>query len=144
MTVKRSPYRVGQKLSVDTFTSQAPRFSVPVGTGGFIVKEINKTNHRSGGYIFTAESVRNINGERLQATWMVTFPSFGRATVKTPYFTSLRVWRKSQNFALGVEEDKPFKPTKVATSAESERMVAKSVVAGSRPKRMVLADFLEE
>ncbi len=93
MTVKRSPYRVGQKLSVEQFKAQSPRFNhkaFPTGTGGFVVKEINKTNHASGGYLFTAESVRNVDGQRLKASWMVTFPSFRRSTVKTAYYTSLR------------------------------------------------------
>jgi len=141
MTVKRSPYRVGQKLSVPQFKAQAPRFdnrSFPSGTGGFVVKEIHKTDHASGGYIFTAESVRLVNGERLKVTWMVTFPSFRRSTVKTPFFTSLRFWT-GDGFAHA-EEEKPFIPSLKGDINEQR----KHTDASDRNKKMVLADFLEE
>lgn len=141
MTVKRSPYRVGQKLTVDQFKAQSPRFnqrSFPTGTGGFVVKEIHKTAHVSGGYIFTAESVRNVDGERLKATWMVMFPSFRRSTVKTPYFTSLRFW-KGDGFTES-QEEKPFIPTLKGDINEQR----KHTDADGRNNKMVLADFLEE
>lgn len=141
MTVKRSPYKVGQKLSVDVFKAQAPRFnnpSFPTGTGGFVVTEIHKTSHASGGYLFTAESVRLVGGERLKATWMVIFPSFRRSTVKTPFFTSLRFWT-GDGFAEG-EDEKPFIPTLKGDINEQR----KHTDAGERNEKMVLADFLEE
>lgn len=141
MTVKRSPYRVGQKLSVEQFKSQSPRFNhkaFPTGTGGFVVKEIHKTNHASGGYLFTAESVRNVGGERLKASWMVTFPSFGRATVKTAYYTSLRFW--SGNGFTESQDEKPFNPSIEASISEQRKLVG----SDERQHKMVLADFLEE
>ena len=141
MTVKRSPYRVGQKLTVDQFKAQSPRFnqrSFPTGTGGFIVQQITKTNHSSGGYIFTAESARKVDGERLKVTWMVMFPSFRRSTVKTPYFTSLRFWR-GDGFTES-QEEKPFIPTLKGDINEQR----KHTDAGERNDKMVLADFLEE
>lgn len=141
MTVKRSPYRVGQKLTVPQFKAQAPRFdnpSFPSGTGGFVIKEVHKTSHTSGGYIFTAESVRLINGERMKATWILTFPSFRRSTVKTPYFTSLRFWT-GDGFTQA-DDEKPFIPTLKADINEQR----KHTDAGERNGKMVLADFLEE
>ena len=141
MTVKRSPYRVGQKLTVDQFKAQSPRFkqrSFPTGTGGFVVKEIHKTNHASGGYIFTAESVRLVGGERMKATWMVTFPSFRRSTVKTAYFTSLRFWT-GDGFKESLE-DKTFTPTLKGDINEQR----KHTDASERNDKMVLADFLGE
>ena len=141
MTVKRSPYRVGQKLSVEQFKAQSPRFNhkaFPTGTGGFVVKEINKTNHASGGYLFTAESVRNVDGQRLKASWMVTFPSFRRSTVKTAYYTSLRFWT-GDGFTES-QEEKPFKPSIGATINEQRKLVD----SDERKHKMVLADFLGE
>lgn len=141
MTVKRSPYRVGQKLTVEQFKAQSPRFNhkaFPTGTGGFVVKEIHKTNHTSGGYLFTAESVRNVDGQRLKASWMVTFPSFRRSTVKTAYYTSLRFWT-GDGFKES-QEEKPFKPSIGATISEQRKLVD----SDERQHKMVLADFLEE
>lgn len=140
MTVKRSPYKVGQKLTVPQFKAQAPRFdtrSFPSGTGGFVVKEIHKTAHASGGYIFTAESVRLVNGERLKATWMVTFPAFRRSTVKTPYFTSLRFW-SGDGFSQA-DDEKPFIPT-----LKGDINQRRKHTPADRNEKMVLADFLEE
>ncbi len=140
MTVKRSPYRVGQKLTVPQFKAQAPRFdttSFPTGTGGFVVKEIHKTAHASGGYLFTAESVRLVNGERMKATWMVTFPAFRRSTVKTAYFTSLRFWT-GDGFAQA-DEEKPFIPT-----LKGDINQRRKHTPANRNDKMVLADFLEE
>lgn len=142
MTVKRSPYRVGQKLSVDTFKAQSKRFNTrtfPTGTGGFVVTEIHKTNHASGGYMFTAESVRLIDGEKLKATWMVIFPSFRRSTVKTPYYTALRFWT-GDGFGVAEEDEKPFIPTLKGDINEQR----KHTDSGERSHKMVLADFLEE
>jgi len=140
MTVKRSPYKVGQKLTVPQFKAQAPRFdnrSFPTGTGGFVIKEIHKTAHKSGGYIFTAESVRLVNGERMKVTWMVTFPAFRRSTVKTPYFTSLRFWTGD---GFGVADDeKPFTPT-----LKGDINQRRKHTPADRNEKMVLADFLEE
>ena len=140
MTVKRSPYKVGQKLTVPQFKAQAPRFdsrSFPTGTGGFVIKAIHKTNHRSGGYIFTAESVRLVDGERLKATWMVTFPSFRRATVKTPYYTSLRFWT-GDGFSH-TDDEKPYIPT-----LKGDINQRRKHTPADRNEKMVLADFLEE
>lgn len=140
MTVKRSPYRVGQKLTVPQFKAQAPRFdtrSFPTGTGGFVVKEIYKTAHKSGGYLFTAESVRLIDGERMKATWMVTFPAFRRSTVKTPYFTSLRFWKGDT--LSNADDENPFIPT-----LKGDINQRRKHTPANRNDKMVLADFLEE
>lgn len=131
MTVKRSPYKVGEKLTVAQMKDQSFQFdnkAFPSGTGGFVITAIHKTNHRSGGYTFVAESVRNVDGERMKASWMVMFPSFRRKTVKTPYFTSLRFFRGD---GFRQVEEKPFIPSLKAT------------VSGNN-KGMMLANFLEE
>lgn len=130
MTVKRSPYRIGEKLTVPQFKAQSPRFDIrtfPSGTGGFVVTGITKTNHASGGYLFTAESVRNVDGDKLKVSWMVTFPAFRRKTVRTPYFTSLRFFRGD---GFREVEEKPFIPSIKAT-------------VGAKDK-LTLANFLEE
>lgn len=137
MTIKRCTYKVGDSMTVAEVKEHGRdrANNLPAGTGGFVVKEVVKTNHKSGGYFIVAESKRNVNGSKVEATWCIIHPKFHRKTV--------RAFSSGFRFFLGqnAENQIVYKPTKKAFIDDD--VGEKATVSGST-KRIVLADFLEE
>ena len=137
MTVKRSPFKVGQKLTVAEISSQAGRTTIPSKTGGFVITAVQKHNNASGAYQYIAKSIRKVEGTTVECCWFVTFPALKGRKTRKAYASAFRL-------LVATPEPKPYIP-------RSERVVvnqsdlSKTVPAGDiRNKRIVLADFLEE
>ena len=134
--VKRSPYKVGQVLNHHAMTEIIKGRPIPP-CAGFKVTFVEKLGHTSGGYIVGLQGRRAINGEKVEASFVVTFPSFGRKTRK-PYHTAFR-------YFIG-DTNKPAKqvniPSKKKVKRKEVKEIVKTIPAGSRDK-MLLIDFLE-
>lgn len=137
MVVKRCTYKVGDSMTVAEIKEHGKdrAENLPAGTGGFVVKEVVKTNHKSGGYFIVAESKRKVEGSKVEVTWCITHPKFHRKTVR-PFSTGFRYFTNQINANQSVN-----KPTKKVFL--DDEVGEKTTVAGST-KRIVLADFLEE
>ena len=135
--VKRSPYKVGQVLNHHTMTEIIKGRPIP-SCAGFKVTFVEKLGHASGGYIIGLEGRRAIRGETVEASFIVTFPSFRKKTRK-PYHTAFRYFIGNTN--------KPVKhvniPRSKTTRQEESKVIAKTVTAGDSRKKMLLIDFLE-
>lgn len=141
---KRSPYKVGQKVRVDEIKPKMNGRAkmIPAGTGGFVVTEvISQPNQNNGGYFITAESNRNINGGKVHLSWHVMWPHFKGRKTPTEYLSAFRIIVEGQ---APTRQANAYIPRQEPVSMEDRNIVAKSVPSGSRPKRIVLADFLEE
>ena len=140
MTVTRSPFKVGEKLTVAQVKKCAGRTPVPSKTGGFVVTAVIQTAYNSGGYLFNAESVRAVNGRKVQIAWHLIHPrrraKNGKQMVsRKQYFSAFRV-------LVPEVEQKPYIPR---SEREVEAPAHKTEPAGTRKyKGIVLADFLEE
>jgi len=103
---------------------------------GFKVSDVTKLDHVSGGYLVSLDGRRAVNGEKVSASFVVTFPLLGRKTRK-PYITAFRYF---------VGDSKPVKqvniPRSKSVKVEDVKQVAKTTVTGS--KKMMLIDFLGE
>lgn len=134
-TVKRSPYKVGQVLNHHAMTQIIKGRPIP-SCAGFKVSDVTKLDHASGGYLVSLDGRRAVSGEKVSASFVVTFPLLGRKTRK-PYITAFRYF---------VGNSKPVKqvniPRSKSVKVEDVKQVAKTTVAGS--KKMMLIDFLEE
>ena len=134
-TVKRSPYKVGQVLNHHAMTQIIKGRPIP-SCAGFKVSDVTKLDHASGGYLVSLDGRRAISGEKVSASFVVTFPLLGRKTRK-PYITAFRYF---------VGNSKPVKqvniPRSKSVKVEDVKQVIKTTVAGS--KKMMLIDFLEE
>lgn len=134
-TVKRSPYKVGQVLNHHAMTQIIKGRPIP-SCAGFKVNDVTKLDHTSGGYLVSLDGRRAVNGEKVSASFVVTFPLLGRKTRK-PYITAFRYF---------VGNSKPVKqvniPRSKSVEVEEVKQIAKTTVAGS--KKMMLIDFLEE
>lgn len=141
---KRSPYKVGQRIRVDEIKPKMNGRAkmIPAGTGGFVVTEvIAQPNQNNGGYFITAESNRNINGGKVHLSWHIMWPQFKGRKTPTEYLSAFRIIVEGQT---PTRQANAYIPRQEPVSTEDRNIVAKSVPAGSRPKRIVLADFLEE
>lgn len=140
MSATRSPFKVGEKLTVSQIKECAGRTTVPSKTGGFIVTAVVKTNHSSGGYLFNAESVRSVNGRKVEVAWHLMHPrrrakNGNKMVSRKQYFSAFRV-------LVPEAEVKPYIPR---SEREIEAPAHKTQPAGTRKyKGIVLADFLEE
>ena len=134
-TVKRSPYKVGQVLNHHAMRQIIKGRPIP-SCAGFKVSDVTKLDHVSGGYLVSLDGRRAVNGEKVSASFVVTFPLLGRKTRK-PYITAFRYF---------VGDSKPVKqvniPRSKSVKVEDVKQVAKTTVAGS--KKMMLIDFLGE
>ena len=134
-TVKRSPYKVGKVLNHHAMTQIIKGRPIP-SCAGFKVSDVTKLDHASGGYLVSLDGRRAVSGEKVSASFVVTFPLLGRKTRK-PYITAFRYF---------VGNSKPVKqvniPRSKSVKVEDVKQVAKTTVAGS--KKMMLIDFLEE
>ena len=134
-TVKRSPYKVGQVLNHHAVTQIIKGRPIP-SCAGFKVSDVTKLDHVSGGYLVSLDGRRAVNGEKVSASFVVTFPLLGRKTRK-PYITAFRYF---------VGDSKPVKqvniPRSKSVKVEDVKQVAKTTVTGS--KKMMLIDFLGE
>jgi len=136
--VKRSPYKVGQVLNHHAMKEIIKGRPIP-SCAGFKVTFVEKLGHASGGYIIGLEGRRAIRGETVEASFIVTFPSFRKKTRK-PYHTAFR-------YFVG-DTKKPVKhvniPRSKTVKQEESKVVAKTVTVGdSSRKKMLLIDFLE-
>ena len=135
--VKRSPYKVGQVLNHHAMTQIIKGRPIP-SCAGFKVVFVEKQTNASGGYIIGLEGRRAINGQRVEASFFVTFPSFGKKSRK-PYISAFRYFVGDTN--------KPSKQVNIPRSKtvkqEESKVIAKTVTAGNNRKKMLLIDFLE-
>ena len=135
ITVKRSPYKVGQVLNHHAMRQIIKGRPIP-SCAGFKVSDVTKLDHVSGGYLVSLDGRRAVNGEKVSASFVVTFPLLGRKTRK-PYITAFRYF---------VGDSKPVKqvniPRSKSVKVEDVKQVAKTTVTGS--KKMMLIDFLGE
>ncbi len=140
MSVTRSPFKVGEKLTVAQIKECAGRIPVPSKTGGFIVTAVVQTAYNSGGYLFNAESVRAVNGRKVEVAWHLMHPTRrakngNKMVSRKQYFSAFRV-------LMPEAEVKPYIPR---SEREHEAPASKTQPAGTRKyKGIVLADFLEE
>jgi len=142
MTVTRSPFKVGDKLTVAQIKECAGRTPVPSKTGGFIVTAVVQTAYKSGGYLFNAQSVRSVNGRKVEIAWHLIHPrrrakNGNQMVARKQFFSAFRV-------LVHQDEAKPYIP-RSEREVVSQSDLSKTVPAGdSRNKRIVLADFLGE
>jgi hypothetical protein len=140
MSETRSPFKVGEKLTVAQIKVCAGRAPVPSKTGGFIITAVVNTNHSSGGYLFNAESVRSVNGRKVEVAWHLMHPrrrakNGNQMVSRKQYFSAFRV-------LVPEAEQKPYTPR---SERQHEAPASKTQPAGTRRyKGIVLADFLEE
>ena len=80
-TVKRSPYKDGQVLNHHAVTQIIKGRPIP-SCAGFKVSDVTKLDHVSGGYLVSLDGRRAVNGEKVSASFVVTFPLLGRKTRK--------------------------------------------------------------
>tara|TARA_R110000744_G_scaffold19748_3_gene51908 strand:+ start:278 stop:709 length:432 start_codon:yes stop_codon:yes gene_type:complete len=137
-TITRSPYKVGQKLTVAEIKVCAGRTPFPSKTGGFIVTTVVNTSYSHGGYLFNAESVRPVDGSKVEVAWHLMHPrrrakNGNQMVGRKQYFSAFRV-------LVSEVEEKPYMPR---TTREDMAPINKTIPAGSRKKALVLADFLE-
>ncbi len=136
-TVKRSPYKVGQVLNHHAMTQIIKGRPIP-SCAGFKVSDVTKLDHASGGYLVSLDGRRAVNGEKVCASFVVTFPSFRRKTRKA-YITAFR-------YFIG-DINKPVKQVNIPRSKtvkrEESKVIVKTEPAGDGRKRMMLIDFLE-
>lgn len=135
--VKRSPYRVGQVLNHHTMTEIIKGRPIP-SCAGFTVTFVERLGHASGGYIIGLQGRRAINGQKVEGSFCVTFPSFRKKSRK-PYISAFRYFVGDTN--------KPSKQVNIPRSKtvkqEESKVVAKTITAGDNRKKMLLIDFLE-
>ena len=135
--VKRSPYKVGQVLNHHAMTQIIKGRPIP-SCAGFKVIFVEKQSNASGGYIIGLEGRRAINGQKVEASFFVTFPSFRKKNRKR-YHTAFRYFIGNTN--------KPSKQVNIPRSKtvkqEESKVIAKTVTAGNNRKKMLLIDFLE-
>ena len=135
--VKRSPYKVGQVLNHHAMTEIIKGRPIP-SCAGFKVTFVEKLGHTSGGYIIGLEGRRAINGQKVEASFVVTFPSFRKKTRKA-YHSAFRYFVGDTN--------NPVKhvniPRSTTTKREESKVITKTVTAGDNRKKMLLIDFLE-
>jgi len=137
MSVKRSPFKVGQKLTVAEISSQAGRTTIPSKTGGFVITEVQKHNNASGAYQYIAQSVRRVEGNKVECCWFVTFPALKGRKTRKAYPSAFRL-------LVATPQPKPYMPRSEREVVDQSEL-SKTVTAGDkRNKRIVLADFLEE
>ena len=143
---KRSPYKVGQTVRVNDLKPKMNGRAkmIPSGTGGFVVKEVHpQLNQNNGGYLIVAESNRNIEGGKVHLSWHVMWPHFNGRKSPTEYHSAFRIIVEGRTPTPKANAYIP-RQTTAKSEENTNAIIAKSVPAGSRPKRLVLADFLEE